>query len=227
MCPKMRRLFDIIDRVATDCDNVGVMFSGGRDSIVMLDLFMTRARKTVSRIFFLRVCPNLEFQEKVTRYYEARYKITIDRLIHPKAWAYFGPAYQGRKQRWSDAEKRIRADFEVGWLSYGYRKDESLQKRGQIATTDAGIDRKYRKVFPLADWSRKHCQAYIEKKKLPLPTEYRNGWSDISVFKGETLLYIARSYPNDYRTLIATYPDLEGEFIRAEEAERNGKFRRE
>ncbi len=197
------------------------MFSCGRDSICMLDLFMTHAPGSIGSVIFMYYCPGMSYEEKILCYYEHRYHIKIVRIAHPDAAYMINSRKRGRKIRLSDAEKMIRVDFSADFTAWGYRKDESLQRRGQLAMTEEGIDYKYRKVFPLAEWSAAHISRYVYHAKLVLPAEYAHGMRDLNTFKGDSLLYIYNNYPEDYRRLIAMYPDVEGELIRAREGHGN------
>ena len=73
-------LFDTIKAQAKATDSVLVGFSGGKDSIVTLDLCF-RYFKTV-KPFFMYICPDLEFQERTLRWYENRYQTEIIPLPH-------------------------------------------------------------------------------------------------------------------------------------------------
>ncbi len=213
----MKRLIANILEIERECENVAVMFSCGRDSICMLDLFMKHARSSVGSVIFMYYCPGLSYEEKILRYYENRYKITIHRIAHPDIAAMVNSRVpKGRRLRVADAEKLIRADFEALWTAWGYRKDESLQRRGQLTLTEYGIDWKYRKVFPLAEWTAPHIRRYAISGKLLLPVEYQNNMRDLNTFKGDSLLYIHNNYPEDYERIVAMYPDTAGELMRAQ-----------
>lgn len=220
----MRKIFENIDHIAEECENAAVMFSGGRDSIVMLDLFAQRARKSIGRVIHMHMVPGLEFQEKVLRYYERRYKITIERRAHPlvaSALPLRPGEKRGRKLRIADFEKAIREEG-VSWIAWGYRKDESLQRRGQLSNAQYGIYHQYRKLFPVAEWSARHMDAYMKRERLILPPDYKEGWRDITTFKGEALIYVYRNYPEDFEKIAHMYPDTRGELMRAIDEEATG-----
>ena len=199
----------------TALKNVAVMFSCGRDSIAMLDLFVRYAREAVGMVFFMYYCPGLTYEERILAYYEKRTGFTFERIAHPDCAYLVNTRVKGRKIRVADVEKRLRADFNAEWVAWGYRKEESLERRGQLALTENGIDYKYRKVFPLSEWSHRHVAAYVKERRLLLPPEYNQGMRDLNTFKGDSLLYIYRNYPDDYHRIIDMYPDIEGELMRA------------
>jgi len=209
-------MYKSIDEINEQCSGVAVMFSCGRDSVVMLDLFMKRAPEAVSEVVFMYYCPGMSYEEKILRYYENRYKIKITRIAHPDVSYYVNSRKaKGRRLKIADIEKLLKADHGAEWVAWGFRKDESLQRRGQLSMAENGIDWKYRKLFPIADWSKKLVERYVTQNKLLLPPEYKNGMRDLNTFKGDSLLYIYNNYPEDYERLVSTYPDIRGELMRA------------
>lgn len=209
----MRNIYNSIKEISTSCKDVDVLFSTGKDSTVMLDLFMDQAKGSVGRVVFMYFCPDLSFEEKILRYQEQRYKIQITRIPHPDTALLLNRRTNKRRVGISQLEKYLRAEG-ADWIAYGFRKDESLQRRGQLTQAPNGIDAKYRKLFPLSEWSAKHINAYIRQNKLMIPTGYAVGFRDINSFKGEALLYIYNNYPEDYEKIISVFPDVEGELIR-------------
>lgn len=193
---------------------MAVLYSTGRDSSVMLDLFATYAPKSIGRVIFLYFCPNLSFEERILTYQERRYGIKIERRPHPDTYYMINRRVKKKKVRISDFEKLLR-DEGSDWIAYGHRKDESLQRRGQLTMAPNGIDWKYRKLFPLSEWSEKHCVAWVKQRRIILPPEYKNGFRDLNSYKGDSLLYIHRNYPDDYRRIAEMYPDVEGELMHA------------
>lgn len=220
----MKILLHNIDQIAKHCRNVTVLFSTGRDSTVMLDLFMQRARESVGLVVFMHMAPGLFIHERILQYYEKRYKIEITRLPHPDSAMTINTREKKHKITNADFEKYLRISHGAEWIAYGYRKDESLQRRGQLTLAKEGIDWKYRKVFPIAEWAAKHCAGWVKRSRLILPPEYAMGIRDITSFKGPALLYLVKNYPEDYERIAAVYPDVKAELMRAIDKEReNGE----
>lgn len=214
-------LYDSITNISR-VKNIGIMFSCGRDSIVMIDLFMKYAKKSVSKIVFMYYCPDMSFDEKILQYYEKRYSIKIERIPHFDVSYMLNDNKKHKKLKMSDSEKLIKKEYELLYLAFGYRKDESLQRRGMLSNLPYNIDAKYKRIYPLADWSKKHVEKYVKSKKLVLPAEYAYGYRDINTFKGSSILYIYNNYPDDYKKIIKMFPDVEGELMRAQQGLGNG-----
>ena len=212
----MRQLLHSIFEISDQCRDVAVMYSTGCDSTVMLDLFARHAPKSIGKVIFMYFCPGLSYEERILTYYEKRYKIEITRMAHPDCAYLVNDRSHKRKVKMSGFEKVVRAEG-AAWIAYGFRKDESLQRRGQLSLAPDGIDWKYLKLFPIGEWAARHTRAYVKQNKLLLPPEYKLGYRDLNVFKGDSLVYIYRNYPQDYERIVAMYPDTAGELMRAME----------
>ena len=101
-------------------------------------------------------------------------------------------------------------------LNIGRSHVESNWKLSSVNFVTSGLfDWKYRKLYPLAEWSEKHLEGYLKRHKLILPIEYRYKFRDLNTFKGAPLLYIYNNYPDDYQKIIDLFPDVQGELMRA------------
>jgi 3'-phosphoadenosine 5'-phosphosulfate sulfotransferase (PAPS reductase)/FAD synthetase len=202
--------------MAENIDHCLLFFSGGKDSIVMLNLAQKFMPNKYTAIF-MTLLEGLDFQERTIKYYEQKYGIKIERELLFDAYR-FKTGNKKIKIKAADSERYFRDKYDCAWIMYGYRRDESLQRRGylgQYAKTNF-IDWQFHKLFPLGDWSKHDIEAYVKQEKLYIPPEYRNGYRDINVFGGEAILYIKNRYPNDYAKIIEAYPIFEAEAFRQE-----------
>jgi len=215
---RVTNLLAAIRAIGATVDEAVVFFSSGKDSIAMLDLFQRflPSRFTPVFLYFVR---GLEFQERVLRYYEGRFSIAIQRRPH---WdiANYDRVARNQKQRAlkeRDIAAHIREETGLSWLAYGYRTDESMQRRGQLRTfAPTFIDHKFKKLYPLGAWSRHHVESYVKDRRLLLPAEYAHGYRNIDQFKGPAVLWIKNSYPDDWARIIARFPAVEAEAVRQE-----------
>jgi len=174
-----------------------VMFSTGKDSIVMADL-LVKGYSGRKEFVFLYFVHGLEIKQRIIEHYEKRWNIKIHQQPH------FGTLSLkiGKKYKM--------ADIDISYIAQGVRRDESLARRGMLAHLPYGIDEKYKKLYPIADFSAKDVMAYIKLNKLPLPAEYSHGWKhDFSVPDVDGLVYLKNNFPNDYKKVIAEFPQLE------------------
>jgi phosphoadenosine phosphosulfate reductase len=182
-----------------------VMFSTGKDSIVMTDMLM-RLYHGCKELVFLYFVKGLEIKQRIIDYYEKRWQVQIRQQPHFGALS----LKTGKKYKMADIEHGLRATYNISYIAQGIRKDESLARRGMLANLPYGIDERNKKIYPIADWSAKMVMAYIKLHKLPLPVEYSHGWNhDFSVPDIDGLVYLKNNFNKDYKKVIAEFPHLE------------------
>lgn len=216
----LKKLFSVINGLKKETDSIIVFFSGGSDSIATLDMCVKHISKVVAiHLYFI---PGLSFVEKHFDYYRKRFNITIDQYPFPDVSRIFNSkafnlnAKKLPKLSLSKIQTFVRKKYNIDWVSYGYRLNDSLQRRG-FMTKYGLIDKKNKKVYPVAEWSSKTVMNYLEHEKLPLPISYSYGFRDISWFAGSSLLWLYNNYRDDYNKVKKIYPLIEGELIRAQE----------
>jgi 3'-phosphoadenosine 5'-phosphosulfate sulfotransferase (PAPS reductase)/FAD synthetase len=189
--------------------SVILYFSTGRDSCVMLDIFNRFYTGRIEAIFFY-FYKDLPSKNDFLAKTESRYGVKIHRrpildLLRLK----------NKGIHWRDIDDALRAEFKIDWIARGYRKDESLSRRGLMKNCQSGKDYKNKMFYPLIDWKEAHVKAYSERERLQLPIEYKYGFRDITIYKSDALLWLANNFPEDYNCILRQYPAIEGELLRA------------
>ena len=203
--------FNAIRSISTLTEPCLVGFSTGRDSVVMLDLLMKNYKGKMTFIYYYFV-PNLEYKEKLLRYYESKYDIKIERRPSWVTLSYM----LGRIVKQSDSFNDSRHEFGVSYFSLGERRAESFKRRGKLAHI-YGVDERNKYLYPLIDFTNKQVEAYRSMNNLLVGEEYKVGFKhDLSVPDAKALLYIKHQYPDDYKKIIATFPKLEAGVRRLE-----------
>lgn len=174
-------LFRDIERLgAAAPDGFGVGVSGGKDSIVLLDLCRRYIPNARLACFFQYIVPELGFQERYLAYLERRYSVDILRLPHWMLSTMYRNSVLrfGSKESWEcpkltivDIENDVRARSGVWYIATGQKKSDSLQRRGMISANGA-IDEKTGRAMPLAEWTNRTVYAYIRRYNIPLPPDY-------------------------------------------------------
>ena len=184
-----------------------IMFSGGKDSIVTLDLAMkhfTKENLTVVHYYFV---PGLSIKERVLTWYESKYGIKIHRVPDKETIA----LQTGKKTvGQGDQEYVLRRQFDLKWIMNGIRKQDSMARRGMLAGAVDGIDERNGKLYPIGEWSTKQVLSYIKLNRLMLPVEYNMGMTrDFYIPNQQGMLWLKNNFPADYAKVIQTFPDLE------------------
>jgi len=158
----------------------------------------------------------ISFRDEILSYYENRYGIKIHQVPHNELMTHQAKLYNRKGKKtflMGDMEKMIRRKYALEWLVYGYKKQDFLTRRIQLNQTGL-IDEKYKKFYPIGNWTDKEVRAYIEREKLRLPIEYSYGFNNIDTYKGEALLFVYHNFPEDYKRIKAQYPFIDAELLR-------------
>jgi 3'-phosphoadenosine 5'-phosphosulfate sulfotransferase (PAPS reductase)/FAD synthetase len=183
-----------------------ILFSTGKDSIAASDLFF-KYHTGLIQLVYMYFVNGLSFKEKILSHYENRWGCTIDKVPSPVTIE----LEQNRKVLLGVIEKNLRLKYNIDWIVTGLRCSDSLIRRyyGRLADTD-GIDFVHRKLYPIKHWKEKDVFAYCKLNKLPLPVEYSMGEKhDFCHPAPRRLIWLKRSFPDDYRKVIEKFPKLE------------------
>lgn len=212
-------LFDPIKTHSKVTDSVIVAFSGGKESIVTLDL-CCRYFKNV-KAFFLYICPDLSFREKTLQWYEKKYQIEIMRLPHMDLssalrYGFFRNSdYSVPILSMNEIYHYVRLKFGTWWISAGERMDDSLWRRGMIHSTGT-IDEKRGRFFPVATWSKKEILDYIKFHNLYIGADSKVLGHSFQGPIGYELQFVKKYYPEDYQKMLNLFPFCEGHLFRYE-----------
>lgn len=202
-------LFDPVKVQAKVTDTVLVGFSGGKDSIVTLDLCMRYFDNVIP--FFFYIVPGLEFQERTLRWYEARYGCEIVRLPHfevsnfMRYGSFREPDSRVPVVSVTDAYNHLRLETGATWIAAGERIDDSIVRRAMIKHSGS-IDRKRGRFYPIAYWSKRDVMAYIKARRLKLPADSRGLGFSFKSLDGRELAFVKERWPEDYARIEAMYP---------------------
>jgi phosphoadenosine phosphosulfate reductase len=190
---------------AVDGKDVLVSYSGGKDSMICLDL----AKRCGARVeaFFLELVPGLQVVEERIAWAEARFGLTIRRYPHwlravfARDGVYRFHATDAVQLDIGDLYTVARADTGISLIVTGAKKGDSLWRRRTGATKFAGDDLK----APLWDWSSRDVAGYLRSRNLPLPPSDGRQASGIDLTE-ECVTWLHDEHRQDYETLVAAYP---------------------
>lgn len=215
----MSKLYDPIKAQSRVTDSVIVAFSGGKDSVVTLDL-CCRYFKRVSAFFMYQV-PGLSFQEATIRYAENRYGITIERIPHFELSEFlaFGAL---RKEDASvpliginDCYRYVRLINDMWWIAAGERIADSIVRRAMIKRSGC-IDEKRGRFYPVANFNKAEVMAYIKHHKLkPAPETAVIGHSFRSLMPKDSYM-LRKYYPKDFEKIKRWFPFIEASALHYE-----------
>lgn len=228
---------DVARDVIRRTGQVAVSFSGGKDSLVVLDLAVKELGISNVAAFHLHIIQGLECHEILLRAALARYPgLKLFRLPHANLSKILRNGYlcdvkTGARDRIPllkplDVENHVRALTGFEWIASGHRSDDSLQRRAMIsaASDEPGfpMSSKLHKCYPIAAWSANDVAGYLRAHKVPITynaanaTGERRLHSDGFGLSPESLARFKKAWPDDFQKVLVVLPyagaaALEGE----------------
>ena len=211
--------FDVIERATRLTDSVVVGVSGGKDSIVTLDLCVKYFKKVEG--YFLYFVEGLSFQDKYLGYLERRYGMAFHRLPHWRLstmlkQAVYRPhtisALSVPKISVKDIEFSLSGLTGIDWFATGQKSLDSIDRNAMLKRCD-GVDEKSKRIYPLTCWNNANVFNYLKLKKIPLPPDYTmfafNKNASYGEMSGLCLKVIKDTYPEDYGKILTVFPFAE------------------
>lgn len=202
-------LYDTIKVQAKTTDSVIVAFSGGKESVVVLDLCF-RYFKNVHP-FFMYICPDLSFQERTLEWYEKKYQTEIIRLPHMDVSEFFhygsfriaDPSFPIISI--NDIYKYIRLKTDTWWIAAGERINDSIVRRAMMKKSGS-LDVQRGRFYPVSMWKKQEILDYIKFHNLYLGLDSRKMGFSFKSLWGKELLWLRDTFPDDYKKILHLYP---------------------
>jgi phosphoadenosine phosphosulfate reductase len=213
----MSSIYDPIKTASKITDAVIVGFSGGKDSIVTLDL-CHRYFKTI-HVFFMYQIPGLSFQEAAIRYIENKYGIDVIRIPHfelshfLRYGVFRKPDFNVGIVKPLDVYTWLRTQTDTWWIAAGERINDSIVRRAMIKQSGS-VDEKRGRFYPIAQFTKAEVLAYIKHHKLKVSPESNLLGHSFRSLMPEDLAMIKKHYPADYQKVIRWFPLVEAGVFR-------------
>jgi phosphoadenosine phosphosulfate reductase len=198
---------------AAGSEAILVALSGGKDSIVTLDL----CKKVFPRVeaFFMYYVKDLRCIDERLDYLQQRYDIEIHKVPHFNlAQAYRAGSYMPRNEqarRWTktklkDIEGYVKNQTGIEWIAYGWRKTDCFERRA-ILSRNGGMDEKNHHIYPIAEWRVGEIRNYLDFIGIPLPQTVGKSFDICPNY--DSMNFLKQHYPDDYERFIEKFPFLE------------------
>jgi len=209
---------DCIKKVAAQTNNVILFHSAnGKDSIALLDMCYPYFKKIVC--VYMYMVKDLDHINAYISWAKAKYPtIEFMQVPHYVLSQYIRDGYMGitpdRTQRVYQLKNIVemtKKNTGIAWAIFGFKQSDSMNRRLMLRSyADEHICEPTKNAYPLSKYKNKDVLAYIKHRKLIQPTKYGNGQSQGNdVTNLPFLMYCRWNYPNDYKKIIAVFPDAE------------------
>lgn len=209
----MPDLLGVVRTASLLTDRVLVSFSGGKDSVVALDLCAKHFEHVEA--FFMYHVPDLSFQERELKWAENKYGITIKRIPHFEVSDFLRDGTYN--DFWDEDVKRVkilqvynylREQTGVYWIAAGERIADSIIRRAMIVK-DGTINEKCGRIYPIAHWTKADVLAHIRRNKLRVAEETAVFGHSFRSLEPKELHLLKQHYPEDFEKVLAMYPRAE------------------
>lgn len=210
-----------------------VALSGGKDSICTLDVCVRRYGAANVQPFLMYLVEGLDCEWAPIRRLEALYGIKTIGVPHPSLSQYLKgcvlrPYVEGsekiRLHKRADIEKYLAKKTGIEWSAWGERAADSIVRNAYLKRVQ-GVDVKANRLFPIWTWNKSDVFGYLRARKLPVPQQ--TGFAAMSGgvdLDPETLSYIRKHFPADFKKILAVFPLAEASVIRFEQTGKGAAF---
>ena len=214
----MKAANSAIQFVRNQADRAMLFHSGsGKDSIALLDMMSTCFKEVIC--VYMYVVKDLAHINRYFVWIKSKYKnVRIIQVPHFAVSTYIRVGYLGceknEKQKiynLSQITELVRKETCVEWVFYGFKKNDSLNRRLMLQTYEnEAINVASKKCYPLSKYKNGDILKYIENNNLIKPECYGKGQSSgTDVSDINYLLFLKEKHPDDLKKVIREYPMTE------------------
>jgi phosphoadenosine phosphosulfate reductase len=202
-----------LKQLALKHDSVLVGFSGGKDSLVLLDLACRFFKRVVP--FFMYLVPGLQFERDRLRVAKDRYGLDVIEIPHYRVWNdlkagtycdFFTEFEDMPDVHYWSYYKLLMQDTDCSLLMDGVKKaDGSFRRRNLANETE---EQRRMRLHPIRYWLKWEVLSYCKARNLPIPqqqgmTAAGNGNTGLAV---QDLLWLHDNHPLDFKKVAQVFP---------------------
>ena len=201
----------ILREAADESEAVLVAYSGGKDSLAVIDL-CSRAFKRMEA-FFMVFLPGLRCCQPLIDYAKERWGVTVREYVHPQVVVslqkeIFCPV-RDKYGEYGDLEKlSIQDVYKVAAQETGIRLIANGQRRSDymFRASNARKAQRTKTICPIVGWNKFDVLAYLKARNIPIPDAQKGTQTtgiDLSIPR---LLWLFDNYPDDFDRISQVFP---------------------
>ena len=206
---KIESALQVLDGVGED--EVILMCSLGKDSLVCLDLAASKFKKVYC--VFMYFVKGMEHIQRYANWVKARYKnVEFVEVPHwnltyiMRGGMYCVPNPHQKLYKLADVCKAMRAKFGVNTIILGMKKADSINRNCMLKTYADNGYQNNGNVYPLAEWTQKDILSYMKHHKLPTPVRYGKNASSGCGFNEDFFVWLENNCPQDLDKIYEIFP---------------------
>jgi 3'-phosphoadenosine 5'-phosphosulfate sulfotransferase (PAPS reductase)/FAD synthetase len=196
-------------------DSVNVAYSGGKDSVVVLDM----AVRTFSRVhaFFMYMLPDLECAQPAMDYCKSQWGITPVQVPHPGSLDDLRRGVYSNQPRGIDVVPQfklldvyiaVRQQTHAHAILDGQKRADGAMRRLLLKV---GRDTSKNEIWhPIVGWTNQDANAYLARHGLLAPLSLQQGRPSSGIDLTEPcLLWLHDNFPGDWARILEVFPYAE------------------
>lgn len=199
----------ILNDARTKSDAVLVAYSGGKDSLVTIDL-CARTFKTLEA-FFMYLVPGLECVEMALDAAERKFGMKIRQYPHwicgrlLKNGVYCNSYFSKDIPDWAlrDVYDLASAEARIKIIATGAKRSDSQWRKRNLAACPYDDV-----IYPIVGWTKPDVISYLKNRKIPIPESSGGNATGIDL-STPSLLWLHDNHPRDFVKLCEVFPFAE------------------
>lgn len=202
----------VISLVREQSDEAILFYSGGKDSLALLDMIAPRFNRIVCVfMYFVKGLSHIEkFLSIVNRYQNAELVQVPHFALNTiyREGVYCTPDATIPQSNLKKIRKQVRGLTGIDWVFMGMKQADGLNRRLMLkGYREQAISDASKTAYPLSLWKKSDVLSYLNFRKLPTPIDYgmKTNSSGL-VFNEDVFAWLRDNYPIDLEMIYAKFP---------------------
>ena len=202
----------VISSVAQQSDRAILFYSGGKDSLVLLDLMAPHFKEILCVfMYFVKDMRHIQpYLDHIGNYPNARLIQVPHFMLNAifRVGRYCVPNPKIKAKTLKHLDKAIRAKENIDWSFCGWKKADNMVRLLALRRyEDEAVCIESQKAYPLSIWNKADVLAYIRHKQLPQPVDYGQTKASAGLmFDPDVFAWLRVHYPDDLEKIYQVFP---------------------